>query len=169
MDDCLFKPLDLESLIRALMSAQPTQAQEEEGAMLCLSHLRHLVGNDEAALKALLADLRTSNREDLQRLEGLGDDPATIGELAHRVKGGARIARAEALVALCEQVERCCQAVPPERLALSLALRAMGDGMLRLERQLERQAGQNALGHIMPSNNSTNRITSTTPTIPEGP
>ncbi|MGF6393851.1 response regulator [Pseudomonas plecoglossicida] len=169
MDDCLFKPLDLESLIRALMSAQPTQAQEEEGAMLCLSHLRHLVGNDEAALKALLADLRTSNREDLQRLEGLGDDTAAIGELAHRVKGGARIARAEALVALCEQVERCCQAEPRERLALSLAVRAMGDGMRRLERQLERQAGQNALGHIMPSNNSTNRITSTTPTIPEGP
>ncbi|BBH47519.1 ATP-binding protein [Pseudomonas sp. KU43P] len=169
MDDCLFKPLDLDSLIRALMSAQPTLTQEEDGAMLCLAHLRHLVGNDEAALKALLADLRASNREDLQRLEGVGDDPTSIAELAHRVKGGARIARAEALVALCEQVERCCRAEPLERLALGLAVRAMGDGMRRLERQLERQAGQNASAHIMPSNNSTNRITSTTPTIPEGP
>ena len=146
MDDCLFKPLDLDSLTQALISAQPTVVQEEEGAVLCLQHLRHLVGNDEAALKALLADLRASNREDLQRLENLGDAPAAVAELAHRVKGGARIARAEALVALCEQVERCCHAVPLERLALSLAVRAMGDGMRRLERHLERQAGQNALG-----------------------
>ena len=146
MDDCLFKPLDLDSLTRALIDAQPPGAQDEEGGMICLQHLRHLVGNDEAALKALLADLRASNREDLQRLENLGDAPDAIAELAHRVKGGARISRAEALVALCEQVERCCQAVPLERLALSLAVRAMGDGMSRLERQLERQAGHNAVG-----------------------
>jgi len=145
MDDCLFKPLDLDSLTQALINAQPAQAQEED-VIPCLQHLRHLVGNDEAALKALLADLRASNREDLQRLENLGDAPGPIAELAHRVKGGARIARAEALVALCEQVERCCHAVPLERLALSLAVRAMGDGMSRLERQLERQAGQNAVG-----------------------
>ena len=146
MDDCLFKPLDLDSLTQALIDAQPPGSQDEEGAMICLQHLRHLVGNDEAALKALLADLRASNREDLQRLENLGDAPDAIAELAHRVKGGARISRAEALVDLCEQVERCCQAVPLERLALSLAVRAMGDGMSRLERQLERQAGHNAVG-----------------------
>ena len=166
MDDCLFKPLDLGSLTQVLTSARPVQDSSDEASLVDLQHLRHLVGNDEAALKALLGDLRASNRDDLQRLENLGDAPAAIARLAHRVKGGARIARADALVGLCEQVERCCHTQPLQREALSLAVRALGDGMRRLERQLERQAGP---AHIMPSSNSTSRITSTTPTIPEGP
>ncbi|BBV98549.1 MULTISPECIES: response regulator [Pseudomonas] len=166
MDDCLFKPLDLGSLAQALISARPAQEPNDQGSLLDLQHLRHLVGNDEAALKALLGDLRASNREDLQRLENLGDAPEAIASLAHRVKGGARIARADALVTLCEQVERCCNAQPLQRPALSLAVRALGDGMRRLERHLERQAG---VAHIMPSSNSTNKITSTTPTMPDGP
>ncbi|WP_426809351.1 response regulator [Pseudomonas sp. WOUb67] len=166
MDDCLFKPLDLGSLTQALKGTRPAQPPDEHHSLLDLQHLRHLVGNDEAALKALLGDLRASNREDLQRLENLGDAPAAIAGLAHRVKGGARIARADALVTLCEQVEHCCQAEPLQRPALGLAVRALGDGMRRLERQLERQAG---VAHIMPSSNSTNKITSTTPTMPDGP
>ncbi|MCE7765409.1 transporter substrate-binding domain-containing protein [Pseudomonas putida] len=166
MDDCLFKPLDLGSLTQALISAQPAQVSNEQGSLLDLQHLRHLVGNDEAALKALLGDLRASNREDLQRLESLGDAPESIARLAHRVKGAARIARADALVALCEEVERCCHAEPLQRPALGLVVRALGDGMRRLERQLERQAG---VAHIMPSSNSTNKITSTTPIMPDGP
>ena len=166
MDACLFKPLDLGSLTQALISARPAQASNDHGSLLDLQHLRHLVGNDEAALKALLGDLRASNREDLQRLESLGDAPEAIARLAHRVKGAARIARADALVALCEEVERCCHAEPLQRPALGLAVRALGDGMRRLERQLERQAG---VGHIMPSSNSTNKITSTTPIMPDGP
>lgn len=146
MDDCLFKPLDLDSLTQALISARPVPEPDDGSSLLDLQHLRHLVGNDEAALKALLGDLRASNREDLQRLESLGDAPEAIAGLAHRVKGGARIVRAGALVALCEQVERCCHAQPLERAALGLAVRAMGDAMRRLERQLVRQAGQGVVG-----------------------
>jgi two-component system sensor histidine kinase EvgS len=146
MDDCLFKPLDLDSLTQALSSARPEVVPDEASGLLSLEHLRHLVGNDEAALKALLGDLRASNRDDLQRLEGLGDAPGAIAELAHRVKGGARIARAEALVTLCEEVEGQCHATPLDRPALNQALHALGDGMRRLERQLERQAGQGVSG-----------------------
>lgn len=145
MDECLFKPLGLDSLTRALANCQP-QAQDQKAPMFDLSHLEHLGGRDNAALKALLRDLRSSNRDDLKRLQALKDDAPALAELAHRVKGGARIVRAEALVALCEQVERCCHAQPLERAALSLAVRAMGDAMRRLERQLARQAGQYVVG-----------------------
>ncbi|MFD2980317.1 Hpt domain-containing protein, partial [Klebsiella pneumoniae] len=89
------------SLTQALISARPVPEPDDGSSLLDLQHLRHLVGNDEAALKALLGDLRASNREDLQRLESLGDAPEAIAGLAHRVKGGARIVRAGALVALC--------------------------------------------------------------------
>ena len=54
MDDCLFKPLDLDSLTQALISARPVPEPDDGSSLLDLQHLTHLVGNDEAALKALL-------------------------------------------------------------------------------------------------------------------
>ncbi|WP_328311795.1 transporter substrate-binding domain-containing protein [Pseudomonas guariconensis] len=131
MDDCLFKPLGLESLQRALASCG-----REEKPMLDLAHLEHLVGNDRSALKALLRDLRSSNQEDLQRLESLGDDTVALAELAHRVKGGARIARADRLVTLCERLERSCAASPLVIDALRHDVQALRLAMARLERQL---------------------------------
>ena len=145
MDECLFKPLGLNSLTRALANCQ-RRAPDQQAPMFDLSHLECLVGRDNAAFKALLRDLRSSNRDDLQCLEGLNDDVPALAELAHRVKGGARIARADVLVVACEQVERCCHAQPLERAALGLAVRAMGDAMRRLERQLAHQTGQGVAG-----------------------
>lgn len=52
MDDCLFKPLGLDSLQRAL--ADGMRQQNAEQPMLDLEHLQRLVNRDQAALKALL-------------------------------------------------------------------------------------------------------------------
>ncbi|MEX5352988.1 transporter substrate-binding domain-containing protein [Pseudomonas juntendi] len=144
MDDCLFKPLGLDSLQRTLASCM--QAASEEQPMLDLAHLDHLVGKDQAALKALLRDLRSSNREDLQRLESLGDDAVALAELAHRVKGGARIARADRLYDLCEQLERSCAAKPVVITTLRRDVQALRRVMMRLERQLAREAARGAPG-----------------------
>lgn len=143
MDDCLFKPLGLDSLQRTLVSCS---ASSEEQPMLDLAHLEHLVGRDRSALKALLSDLRSSNREDLQRLEALGDDARALSELAHRVKGGARIARAERLYAVCEQLERSCAATPMDIAALRKDVHALRGVMLRLERQLAGEAARGVQG-----------------------
>lgn len=150
MDECLFKPLDLDSLSQALARVRPTGHASGQEILLNLAHLRRLVGNDEAALRALLGDLRASNHEDLLRLQNLGDEPEALAPLAHRIKGCARIARLEALVALCEQVERCCHAEPFDQAALGLAVSAMGDAMRRLEQQLDRHAGQDLAGSYHP-------------------
>ncbi|QCI11262.1 response regulator [Pseudomonas putida] len=146
MDDCLFKPLDLDSLTQALASARRALDASANGVMLDLAHLRHLLDNDEAALRSLLGDLHASNREDLQQLKGLSDSPTAVAGLAHRIKGGARIAGIEALVASCEQVERCCHAEPFDRAAFNLALRALESAMGCLDRQLERQVGRSVAG-----------------------
>lgn len=145
MDDCLFKPLALESLMHALANCTAqAEACERVIAPLDLERLWQLVGRDQAALNALLGDLRTSNREDLQRLRSLGDSPVALAALAHRVKGGARIVRAGALIALCEQVEQACQAQPVDVSTLRQRVQALGEAMQCLERQLERQAAPGA-------------------------
>ncbi len=141
MDDCLFKPLDLNSLMHALAdcTARP-RAPERVIAPMDLEHLWQLVGKDQAALKALLGDLRTSNREDLLRIRRQGESPEALEALAHRVKGAARIVRADALVTLCERVEHMCRAQPLDLPALRLAVQALAEAMQCLERQLERHA-----------------------------
>jgi len=146
MDDCLFKPLDLDSLTQALASAGRVLEASDNGVMLDLAHLRHLLDDDHAALKALLGDLHASNREDLHRLKCLTASPSAVAGLAHRIKGGARIAGIEALVASCEQVERCCHAEPFDRAAFNLAIHALEHAMRCLERQLERQVGHGTAG-----------------------
>lgn len=141
MDDCLFKPLGLEELLQALASCR-ANTSDEDALMLDMDHLQRLVGKDEAALKALLGDLRTSNREDLQRLERVAEDTLELAQLAHRVKGGARIARVLHLVALCERVEQSCASRPLARERLSSDVQALRQAMQHLERQLESQAAR---------------------------
>lgn len=145
MDDCLFKPLGLDSLTQALANCEQ-RAADPEPPMFDLTHLEYLVGRDNAALKALLCDLRSSNRDDLERLEALNDDPAGLADLAHRVKGGARIARATRLLDLCEKLEATCAARPVVQVNLRQDVQALRQAMLRLEQQLEREATHGGLG-----------------------
>nr|WP_248921104.1 transporter substrate-binding domain-containing protein [Pseudomonas entomophila] len=123
MDDCLFKPLGLEALVGVLASSSKSQdnlppAAAAREAPFDIEHLRRLVGNDQCALNALLADLRRGNHEDIARLERSGEDPEALASLAHRVKGGARILRAVGLLTACERLEASCasEALHGERL-----------------------------------------------------
>ncbi len=128
MDACLFKPLGLDGLVRALARASP--------ALLDLEHIRRLVAGDEAALRALLADLRASNLQDLQLLAQVPANAEALAMLAHRIKGGARIARARVIVDLCERLERRCQAKPPAPGDIEQDVGALREAMLQLEQQL---------------------------------
>ncbi|MNE36570.1 Hpt domain protein [compost metagenome] len=73
-----------------------------------------MTGGDLASVKALLRDLQQSTREDLQRLACLqrDNDAAGLGDLVHRVKGGARIIKARHLLSACEQLENACAQSP---------------------------------------------------------
>ncbi|WP_191832897.1 transporter substrate-binding domain-containing protein [Pseudomonas fluorescens] len=136
MDDCLFKPLGLDELVRALALYQPETTSQEAMQRLDLRHLLRLVGNDQAAFKALLADLRSSNQQDLRRLEALVNDPPALAQLAHRIKGGARIARAEGVIRACQQVELTCKSRPLQAAHLRRDVQALRVALQRLETQL---------------------------------
>lgn len=139
------------------------------GAALDLAHLQRLVGDDQQALRGLLNDLRGSLTEDSRRLQQQSDDPKELAVLAHRIKGGAQIARAGPLLEACEELERCCRQQPSNVAVVQRAKHALHLAMHQLEGQLEKLSAEPVPGHIMPSSNSTNRTTRTAPMMPDGP
>ena len=111
MDDCLFKPITLEDVRRQLAGIVPRQSQHSASATFDLPYLQQLTRGDSAALRGLLGDLARSIDEDRERLAGLPDDTDAhqLADLAHRVKGGARMARATPLLQACERLEAVCR------------------------------------------------------------
>lgn len=148
MDDCLFKPLDLQALVGVLAGSAARQGKrlpdgEARGAKFDFEHLRQLAGGDLDALEAVLADLRRSNRDDLACLalvESSGEDPQALAALAHRVKGGARILRAVDLITACERLEASCASEPLHRERLHHDAQALHAVMQDLEHYLGRRA-----------------------------
>ncbi|HJR30598.1 MAG TPA: transporter substrate-binding domain-containing protein [Pseudomonas sp.] len=102
MDDCLFKPILLADLSAWLASRfAPTPEMD-------LSGLEQYVGADRTLLDRLVRELAVTNRadrDDLLRTHASGNRPG-LQDLAHRIKGGARMVRAQRLIECCEQLER---------------------------------------------------------------
>lgn len=145
MDHCLFKPLNLDTLMQTLQAFQyVTREPNEHLPAVDLAHLRKLVCDDRAVLVALLADLASSNLADLAQLRYSSDNPSALVEVAHRVKGGARIVRAQALVASCERLEAQCMQRPADALQVRQAARALEETMLRLDRWLASYLAEHA-------------------------
>jgi two-component system, NarL family, sensor histidine kinase EvgS len=106
MDDCLFKPILLGDLSAWLAARFPGEAVSE----IDLSGLEQYVGSDRTLIERLVHDLAVTNREDRQRLltahtEG---NRQALQEVAHRIKGGARMVRALRVIECCEQLEQAC-------------------------------------------------------------
>ncbi|WP_045882032.1 transporter substrate-binding domain-containing protein [Pseudomonas chlororaphis] len=144
MDDCLFKPISLKDLGARLAEvapgAEPSFGDEVTVAVdsLDLSSLEQLTGGDRESIRGLLGDLASSNEQDLARLLELfsKNDLPGLADLAHRVKGGARIVKAQALVACCEQLERACHELDGGA-RLTQSVDALHQAMERLAAALE--------------------------------
>lgn len=122
MDGCLFKPVSLVDLTQRLAgvrlfenNAHLREYKVSRGADIDLSSLELVTGNDAQAMKSLLNDLISSNLQDLTGLAKLSVmfDIEAIMALAHRVKGGARIIKAQGLISACEHVELAFQVGHP--------------------------------------------------------
>jgi two-component system sensor histidine kinase EvgS len=144
MDDCLFKPISLRDLSARLASRTPgatsiplEEHTEQTGAEIDLSSLEKWVGADRTLINDLLRELASSNEKDLARLQGLYIDRDHDGlmELAHRIKGGARIVKAHRLILCCERLEAALGA--RDAAALTHAVAALQQAMERLTRYLE--------------------------------
>ena len=83
MDDCLFKPLSLESLALHLDPHRARRQAETQEHEVDLGSLDQLTGGDAISLQRLLDDLADSNLQDLKRLQSLTQT------LCDRRSGGA--------------------------------------------------------------------------------
>ncbi len=129
MDDCLFKPLGLETLRNYLATSFGRDAAQPRG-LYDAAALSSLGGGRPERLRELLETLLGSNRQDLQRLAILlrESDRTRLAEHAHRIKGAARMIGARTLLEACEALEDACRRsgdgeclqAPGERLRLAL-------------------------------------------------
>lgn len=143
MDDCLFKPISLKDLSARLASRTPgatSMPLEENTEPTCaeidLSSLEQWVGADRTLINDLLRELASSNEKDLVRLQDfyIDRDHDGLMELAHRIKGGARIVKAHRLIRCCERLETALGA--SDAAALTHAVEALQQAMERLTRYL---------------------------------
>ncbi|NWE39109.1 transporter substrate-binding domain-containing protein [Pseudomonas yamanorum] len=142
MDDCLFKPISLKDLSARLAglatkpgSAHPGFSADDD---IDLTSVEHLAGGNIASIKSLLGDLAASNEQDMARLMQLftRHDLQGLADLAHRVKGGARIIKAQGLIRCCEDLEIACNGLDSAQ--LTEAVDALHQQMEHLGERLER-------------------------------
>ncbi len=144
MDDCLFKPISLKDLNLRLASVVPrprSSTEEQDDAAVCgdidLGSLEQLTRGDRASINSLLGDLATSNAQDMAQLMRLftQHDMPGLANLAHRVKGGARIIKAQTLIQACEALEVASEGLDTQ--VLTAAVDALQQSMERLAEQLD--------------------------------
>ena len=142
MDGCLFKPTGIEDLRSALASRTASVQADEPEPLFDLTSLITLVGRDKSALNELLMPLLTSLEEDRALLPTLLNQMnfPRLHDLAHRVKGGACMVKAQALIACCETLEGACER--HEHTALGAAVEAVGVAIDGLHHSLVRYCNQ---------------------------
>jgi len=144
MDDCLFKPISLKDLNLRLAAVvpRPRSATDElpgdcRAGDIDLASLEQLTRGDRASINSLLSDLATSNAQDMAKLMRLftQHDMVGLANLAHRVKGGARIIKAHSLIQACEALEVASEGLDTQ--VLTAAVDALQQSMEQLAAQLD--------------------------------
>ena len=147
MDGCLFKPITLHDLQQRLSGVEPPlqsphpEEDKDNSGGGDWSALLKLTGGNEQVARGLLMDLARSNKEDLALLQTL-QEPLNLNalqDLAHRVKGGARIIKASRLMEACEAMESVNDSA--ERAQVLMAAAQLRHAMMQLRENLERQIG----------------------------
>ncbi|MDZ3992337.1 transporter substrate-binding domain-containing protein [Pseudomonas sp. Teo4] len=109
MDDCLFKPIGLQTLKAHLprLTTLP-EPPDARPSGFDLKELRHLTQDDEQLARSLLEQLAQSASEDLATLRALGPAPTAeaLRVVTHRIKGGAKMVRVRGVVRDCEALEQ---------------------------------------------------------------
>lgn len=107
MNDCLFKPISLAELKKALDNLHLVLEQEPLKPSFLPSTLDKLTGGNLELTEQLLLELLNANEADLIKLQtalnkGDEDDSKSV---AHKIKGAAKIISATSIVKHCEQLE----------------------------------------------------------------
>lgn len=115
MDGCLFKPIeldDLERVLREFVAAEGTQLPLE----IDFDRLKNSTGGNTQLIRLLLSEMLTTSRRDLPGLLTLSShmEIEEIADLAHRIKGAAKIIKAGPLIEHCESLEAACRMESPK-------------------------------------------------------
>ncbi|ROM93900.1 transporter substrate-binding domain-containing protein [Pseudomonas brassicacearum] len=108
MDRCIFKPIEMATLDRHLRFLSPPLSPSCPPKKFDVKELDHLTGGDPQVIHRVLEGLLESNKHDLTQLRHVLASGGNKGipELAHRIKGAARIIKAHTLITHCEQLEQ---------------------------------------------------------------
>lgn len=132
MNGCLFKPVELADLSRALNALKPLVPEEPSAhaSVFDQAVLEQITGGNKAIGIRLLDQILESAADDLATLEPLliTGDLTALADLAHRIKGAAKIIRATPLVDSCEVLEQACASQDSQR--------AIAEGQ-RVKRELQ--------------------------------
>ncbi|WP_321356031.1 transporter substrate-binding domain-containing protein [Pseudomonas extremaustralis] len=142
MDGCLFKPTGLDDLRAALAPRTANRLADDAEPAFDVSSLIALTEGDKAALNELLLPLLSSLKEDraVLRAQQGKVDFAALHDLAHRVKGGARMVKATTLITCSEALEGVCER--RDSAAVGATVEALGAVIDHLHHSLERYCHQ---------------------------
>ncbi|MNF97582.1 Virulence sensor protein BvgS precursor [compost metagenome] len=75
-----------------------------------LGPLELLISSEPVKFRQILNELINNNRKDCQALKALlqQGDTEKLNQLAHRIKGAAKVVKGEQLVERCRQLEAAC-------------------------------------------------------------
>ncbi|MBO4122279.1 response regulator [Cupriavidus gilardii] len=118
MDDCLFKPIDLDTLGRALQHwlGEPPAGRCPSTAFAA----EPVAAAPDAAIRAALLAGNTADLAALRVAVARADWQAAHA-IAHRIKGAARLVSADAVAAGCEALEAACRDGDPAAVAAAMA------------------------------------------------
>ncbi|NBF06151.1 transporter substrate-binding domain-containing protein [Pseudomonas sp. Fl5BN2] len=153
MNDCLVKPISLDELEERLLSMgqvddddrehlpPPAQTSARSPQVFDLESLHTLVGSEPTTLNHILSELLSNNRTDLQTLTSLLQEQSTaeLAELAHRIKGAARMVKGEQLVESCRQLEDACLSPDLSLLVVTECVEQVKQAIETLEQHLLEQ------------------------------
>lgn len=113
MDDCLFKPISLSALNDRLSRVgvrERRPGQQPDKAPFEMSSIVALTGDRPEMIQHLIDQLIISCRDDAAELAQVNarGDRGEIHDMAHKIKGAAKIIRASEVIDLCGQLERAC-------------------------------------------------------------
>ncbi|WP_443693248.1 ATP-binding protein [Pseudomonas protegens] len=117
MDDCLFKPVSLDDLAKRLQhlaspvdAHYPAQDYSHYQASFDITNLAQLASQDAGLMTKLLNDIISESEKDLRHILRLFalDDHIGLYDLAHRVKGAAKIIMAKRVITACDQLQVVC-------------------------------------------------------------
>lgn len=157
MDDCLFKPVRLELLREHL--AQVAGGDRPAPAALPAQGFDHaaldrLSGGDAAVSTELLREIIRVNQEDLAHLTSCAEAAQwdALADIAHRIKGAARIASAASLIAACTALEQTCRQ-PQDGADVRRQAETVADEIRALEAQLCQELSRLNHSALGPVNN----------------